>query len=193
MQTKSNSFHNDQSSKALRISRFVCFVFFISEKQMREIEVVLGFGSNIGARKETIQEAYRLLEEELGRMKSCSSFIETEPWGFESKEKFINSAAVFLTDKSPQETLTICNSIEARLGRERSEMAVGYASRTIDIDILFYSNQVIDEPNLQIPHPLIPQRSFVLLPLVEIIPDFLHPILDCSVRSLAKNSSVINI
>ncbi len=157
---------------------------------MKKKEIVLGFGSNLGEREETIREAYRLLEEELGQMKCCSGFIETEPWGFESKDRFVNSAAVFLSDKTPEQTLSICNSIEARLGRRRSETAVGYASRTIDIDILFYSNEIISTPNLQIPHPLIAQRDFVLLPLREIIPDFVHPILSCTIDSLIRQKSL---
>ncbi len=141
------------------------------------MEITLGFGSNLGKRKETIEQAYILLEEELGEMISKSSFLETEPWGFESENKFMNSVAVFRTSKTPEQALDICNAIEAKLGRKRSETSVGYSSRTIDIDILFCENKIIDTERLKVPHPLIDKRDFVLKPLKEIMPDFVHPLL----------------
>jgi 2-amino-4-hydroxy-6-hydroxymethyldihydropteridine diphosphokinase len=110
--------------------------------------------------------------------------IETEAWGFESENLFLNSVAVFETDKTPRESLTICNEIEALLGRRRNPNATTYENRPIDIDILFYENEIIDEIDLKIPHPLIPQRDFVLIPLKELMPNFIHPALNKKVKEL---------
>ncbi len=147
------------------------------------MEIVLGFGSNIGNRRTTIEQAYDMLSRTLGKMTKCSSFIETEPWGFECKDKFINSVAVFETLLSPLEALKVCNETEYALGRRRNN-AVGYASRTIDIDILFCEDRIIDTAELQVPHPLIDKRNFVLLPLKEILPDFVHPLLNKKIKDI---------
>lgn len=147
------------------------------------MEIVLGFGSNIGNRRTTIEQAYDMLSRTLGKMTKCSSFIETEPWGFECKDKFINSVAVFETLLSPLEALKVCNETEYALGRRRNN-AVGYASRTIDIDILFCEDRIIDTSELQVPHPLIDKRNFVLLPLKEILPDFVHPLLNKKIKDI---------
>lgn len=147
------------------------------------MEIVLGFGSNIGNRRTTIEQAYDMLSRTLGKMIKCSSFIETEPWGFECKDKFINSVAVFETLLSPLEALKVCNETEYALGRRRNN-AVGYASRTIDIDILFCEDRIIDTSELQVPHPLIDKRNFVLLPLKEILPDFVHPLLNKKIKDI---------
>ncbi|MFV0502328.1 MAG: 2-amino-4-hydroxy-6-hydroxymethyldihydropteridine diphosphokinase [Bacteroidales bacterium] len=140
------------------------------------MKIVLGFGSNLGDREEYILAAYRLLEEELGELIRKSSFIETSPWGFESDNSFINSVAEFETQKTPLEALEICNKIEKELGRQRNSLHKGYQNRTIDIDILFYEDIVLDTPTLKIPHPLIEERDFVLTPLKEILPNLIHPI-----------------
>lgn len=158
--------------------------FFCFRVKVFEMDVILGFGSNIGQRKQTLEAAYRELQQELGTMKAVSSFVETEPWGFESKDKFLNSAAIFSTDKSCGQVLEVCNRVEAHLGRQRSQSDVGYASRTIDIDILFYGNEVIDTPRLKVPHPLLEKRDFVLRPLREIAPNFVHPTLNRSIDLL---------
>lgn len=151
------------------------------------MEITLGFGSNMGNRRENIIQAMEILEKELGKLISTSTLIETEPWGFESKERFLNSAAVFQTNKTPHQALAICNEVEKRLGRQRTADSAGYSSRTIDIDILFCENQIIDTPHLQIPHPLIDKRDFVLQPLNEIMPQFVHPVLQQTIEQLYKN------
>ena len=147
------------------------------------MEIILGFGSNIGNKQATIEQAYDMLAKTLGKMKACSSFIETEPWGFESKEKFINSVAVFETLLSPLEALKVCNETEYALGRRRNN-EVGYSSRTIDIDILFCEDRIISTEQLQVPHPLIDKRNFVLIPLKEIVPDFVHPLLNKKIKDI---------
>lgn len=148
------------------------------------MKITLGFGSNLGDRKEIILQAYTLLEEKLGKKTQESTMIETEAWGFESENLFLNSVAVFETNKSPRESLVICNEIEALLGRRRNPNATTYENRPIDIDILFYENEIIDEPDLKIPHPLIPQRDFVLIPLKELMPNFVHPVLQKAIKEL---------
>lgn len=146
------------------------------------MKIVLGFGSNLGNREEFILTAYKLLEEELGALIKKSSFIETSPWGFESDNSFINSVAEFETQKTPLEALEICNKIEKELGRQRNSLHKGYQNRTIDIDILFYEDMVLDTPTLKIPHPLIAERDFVLTPLKEILPNLLHPVLKKEIK-----------
>jgi 2-amino-4-hydroxy-6-hydroxymethyldihydropteridine diphosphokinase len=148
------------------------------------MKIVLGFGSNLGDREEFILSAYKFLEEELGELVNKSSFIETPAWGFESDNSFINSVAVFETEKTPYEALEICNKIEKELGRERNPEHKGYQNRTIDIDILFYEDIVLDTPTLKIPHPLIQERDFVLTPLKEILPNLLHPILKKEIKDI---------
>ena len=148
------------------------------------MKIVLAFGSNLGDREEYILAAYRLLEEELGVLIKKSSFIETPAWGFESDNSFINSVAEFETKKTPYEALEICNIIEKELGRERNPLHKGYQNRTIDIDILFYEDIVLDTPTLKIPHPLIAERDFVLTPLKEILPNLIHPILKKEIKDI---------
>ena len=148
------------------------------------MKIVLAFGSNLGDREEYILAAYRLLEEELGELIKKSSFIETSPWGFESENSFINSVAEFETKKTPFEALEICNKIEKELGRERNPEYIGYQNRTIDIDILFYEDIVLDSPTLKIPHPLIAERDFVLIPLKEILPNLIHPVLKKEIKDI---------
>ena len=148
------------------------------------MKIVLAFGSNLGDREEYILAAYRLLEEELGVLIKKSSFIETPAWGFESDNSFINSVAEFETKKTPYEALEICNRIEKELGRERNPEYKGYQNRTIDIDILFYEDIVLDTATLKIPHPLIAERDFVLTPLKEILPNLLHPVLKKEIKDI---------
>ena len=146
------------------------------------MKIVLAFGSNLGDKEEYILAAYRLLEEELGELIKKSSFIETSPWGFESDNSFINSVAVFETQKTPIEALEICNKIEKELGRVREGNT--YQNRTIDIDILFYDDIILNTPELIIPHPLIQKRDFVLTPLKEILPNLIHPILKKKIKDI---------
>ena len=148
------------------------------------MKIVLAFGSNLGDREEYILAAYRLLEEELGVLIKKSSFIETPAWGFESDNSFINSVAEFETKKTPYEALEICNRIEKELGRQRNPLHKGYQNRTIDIDILFYEDIVLDTATLKIPHPLIAERDFVLTPLKEILPNLLHPVLKKEIKDI---------
>ena len=131
-------------------------------------QVYLGLGSNLGDKEWNLSEAIRLIGEKVGEVLRQSSFIETEPWGFESENRFLNAVILCQTTKTPREVLEITQQIERDMGRRQKSVSIGYADRTIDIDILLYDNLTIDEPDLKIPHPLMYQRDFVMRPLKEI-------------------------
>ena len=131
--------------------------------------VFLGLGSNLGRRRTLLKRAIQLIGERVGEVVRQSSFIETEPWGFESKHKFLNGVILCETDKSPREVLALTQQIERDMGRtNKSLSSKKYSDRPIDIDILLYDDLTIDEPDLKIPNPLMEQRDFVMIPLKEI-------------------------
>jgi 2-amino-4-hydroxy-6-hydroxymethyldihydropteridine diphosphokinase len=130
--------------------------------------VYLGLGSNLGDRRWNIAEAVRFISERVGQVTRQSSLIETEPWGFESQNKFLNAVVLCETTKSPREVLQLTQQIERDMGRNRKTQHSTYTDRPIDIDILLYDDITVDEPDLQIPHPLMYQRDFVMIPLREI-------------------------
>ncbi len=138
-------------------------------------QVYLGLGTNLGNRRANIEEAVLLIEQRVGTVTRRSSLIETEPWGFQSEHRFLNAVILCETEKSPREVLTLTQQIEREMGRsQKSEAHKGslavYHDRPIDIDILLYDQLTVDEPDLQIPHPLMKAREFVMKPLSEILP-----------------------
>lgn len=141
---------------------------------MNEIstEYVLSLGSNIGDREGCIRAAVQELSR-ISEIKSVSSFYAAEPWGKIDNSEFINIACIVVSDLRPKEFLNRINEIEIRLGRRRFEK---WEPRIIDIDILLAGTEIIDENGLKIPHPYIPERRFVLVPLTEIAPDIIHPV-----------------
>jgi 2-amino-4-hydroxy-6-hydroxymethyldihydropteridine diphosphokinase len=153
---------------------------------MTKHQVYLSLGSNLGQREENLRKAIRLIHERVGEVVRQSSFIETEPWGFESDHPFLNAVALFRTELSPREVLATTQAIERDLGRQHKSVN-GYADRTIDIDILLYGNEHIDEPDLKIPHPLMADRPFVMKPLGEIAPDLTAQLLHPSSPSLISH------
>ncbi len=150
-------------------------------------KVYLGLGSNQGDRFNYIQQATQAIEQEIGIVEQTSSYYETEPWGFYDDISFINQVVKIDTRLSAENVLKHILLIEKQLGRNRITSEQKYSSRVIDIDILFYDNQHISLPNLEIPHPHIHQRCFVLKPLNEIAPDYVHPVLETSIQNLLKN------
>ena len=134
---------------------------------MTEIDVYLGLGSNLGDRHTLLLKALERLVQRVGRLVRCSSFIETEPWGFASEHRFLNAVALFRTTLTPRELLTATQDIERQLGRQEKSDGT-YHDRPIDIDILLYGDAVIDEADLKIPHPRMQERDFVMRPLREI-------------------------
>ena len=131
-------------------------------------KVFLGLGSNLGDRKEKIACAIRLIGEKVGKVLRVSSFIETQPWGFESDNAFVNAVILCETELKPRQVLQTTQKIEREMGRKKKSTDGGYADRCIDIDILLYDDLRVDEPDLQIPHPLMLKRDFVMIPLREI-------------------------
>ncbi len=132
-------------------------------------EVYLALGSNLGNRRRLLDEAVRLIDRRVGRVVRQSSWIETEPWGFASAHRFLNGVVCCLTALAPHEVLYLTQAIERDMGRKSKTGSQGYADRTIDIDILFYDDLRMDSPDLTIPHPLMEQRDFVMVPLREIL------------------------
>ena len=143
-------------------------------------KAVLLTGSNLGNRLGYMERACDLICAEAGPLVVKSGIYETAPWGFHSENFFLNQAVVINTELSPFGLLDAIQEIEKRLGREREEPDIGkeknYSSRTMDIDIIFYDDLVMEAGRLTIPHPLTCQRDFVLNPLKEIMPDFVHPV-----------------
>lgn len=156
---------------------------------MTKHQLYLGLGSNLGNREWNLTEAIRLIDERVGEVIRKSSFIETEPWGFQSENSFMNAVILCQTEKTPREVLTLTQQIERDLGKckehatQRSQVVNSkssnskssnckYADRPIDIDILLYDDWTVDEPDLKIPHPLMHQRDFVMIPLKQITNTF---------------------
>ena len=136
-------------------------------------EVYLGLGSNLGDREAVLLQAIDLIDERVGQVLRRSSFIETEPWGFESANRFLNAAVCCETTLTPRELLQATQQIERDLGKRKRhatkrQKEINYQDRPIDIDILLYDDLIVDEPDLKIPHPLMYQREFVMRPLNEI-------------------------
>jgi 2-amino-4-hydroxy-6-hydroxymethyldihydropteridine diphosphokinase len=148
-------------------------------------KVFLGLGTNMGNREANLREAVTRISVSIGEILKVSSLFETEPWGFETENNFLNMAVEVETSHTPSGVLGAILMTEAQMGRIRTETQ--YSSRIIDIDILFFDDLIMDEITLKIPHPLLHKRKFVLVPLNEIAPDFIHPVLKKSIGSLLNS------
>lgn len=140
-------------------------------------QVYLGLGSNLGDRASLLEQAVQLAGERVGKIVCRSSFIETEPWGFESPNRFLNGVILCETRLTPREVLETTQQIERELGKRREHVTErnqrpAYKDRPVDIDILRYDDLMVDEPDLKIPHPLMEERDFVMKPLREIETNF---------------------
>ena len=149
-------------------------------------QVIIGLGGNTGDRIKNLLLAGGLLVERVGRIVEFSPIIESEPWGFQSENCFLNQILIMETALSPSKVLEECLAIEQTLGRQRT---VDYSDRRMDIDILFYDDLVIAEEGMIIPHPRLHERLFILMPLVHLRPDFIHPILGLSTKKMLESCS----
>ena len=137
--------------------------------------VYLSLGSNLGNRRQLLLDAIEKINKKVGNIVRQSSFYETKPWGFESENLFLNAAVKVTTKLSPTELLEVTQQIEREMGRKKKttynfrQQTPNYSDRPIDIDILLYDDLHVDLPELKIPHPLMQERDFVLVPLREII------------------------
>lgn len=137
--------------------------------------VYLSLGSNLGNRRQLLLDAIEKINKKVGNVVRQSSFYETKPWGFKSENRFLNAAVKVTTKLSPTELLEVTQQIEREMGRRKKTtlnsqlLTPNYSDRPIDIDILLYDDLHVDLPELKIPHPLMQERDFVLVPLREII------------------------
>jgi 2-amino-4-hydroxy-6-hydroxymethyldihydropteridine diphosphokinase len=127
----------------------------------------LSLGSNLGNKKKNLEDALSLIGDLVGHVCRVSSFIETEPWGFDSKNTFLNAACLVETALTPEQCLNITQEIERKLGR-KAKSVDSYEDRPIDIDLRSYDNLNINTPELTLPHPRMHEREFVMIPLKEI-------------------------
>ena len=148
---------------------------------MNDATAYLSLGSNLGDREGHLKRALDALQSRNTRVARISSLYETEPVGFAAQPWFLNLAVKIAARIPPRPLLDFCLGIERSLGRARTFRC---APRTIDLDILLYGNEIVEEPSLTIPHPRMAERRFVLLPLAEIAPEALHPALRRTVLSL---------
>ncbi len=137
-----------------------------------EHRVFIALGTNLGDRKENLRKALTSLES-FAHLLACSGVYETPPWGFTDQPWFLNMTVEGDTFLSPYDLLTRLKQLERDLGREPG---FRYGPRLIDLDILFYDELILETPELEIPHPRLEERSFVLAPLADLAPDFQHPV-----------------
>lgn len=143
----------------------------------------LCLGGNIGNREFTLKQAVEKINLEIGQVTRQSNYFETEAWGVENQDKYLNQCISVETILSSNEVLKKSLEIELSLGRKRNHKET-YEPRTIDIDLLFYNSDIIQTKDLAIPHPRLHLRKFVLIPLNEIAPNFSHPILNKTINTL---------
>lgn len=137
----------------------------------------------MGNRVKFLEKAVERIEREVGKVTLKSSVYETAAWGNEEQAPFLNQALLIETQIPPLPLLKILLEIEGQLGRKRQ---IKFEARTIDIDILFYNDNILDEADLKVPHPAIQERRFVLAPLTEIAPQVMHPVLKKTIEQLLE-------
>lgn len=150
------------------------------------IKIFLSLGTNIGNKLANLSTAIAEIEKNIGHINQQSAIFETEAWGFESDSNFFNQVIILESNLEPTQLIDSCLKIEKKMGRERNRTG-NYESRIIDVDILFYGDSIVNEDNLSIPHPLLQKRRFILEPLNEIAPDFIHPVLGKSISKLLED------
>ena len=134
----------------------------------------LSLGTNMGDRPKNLSQAMKLIAREVGTVVAASDVIETEPWGFDSGNAFLNMVAKVETELEPIDALHVTQDIEKRLGRSEKSVNGVYHDRIIDIDLLMYDDLTMNTPQLTLPHPLMRQRPFVMEPLSQIAPELIR-------------------
>ncbi len=147
----------------------------------KKVKLFLSLGSNIGDKYENLRRAKSLLEKNYIIILKSSKIYTTKPFGYTDQDDFLNECLLCHTDKTPEDVLNVIKEIESNLKRKR---IIRWGPRTIDVDILFYDNEIINKDDLTVPHPGIPERDFVLRPLMDLEPDFVHPILNKTIKEL---------
>lgn len=147
-------------------------------------KVYLLTGSNVGDSSALLKEAKLAIQKQVGEIEAASQLYKTAPWGNTNQQDFLNQVLAVNTNLSATDVLKIILNIELQMGRTREKK---WAPRTIDIDILFFNNEFIQEDNLIVPHPLLHQRRFTLVPLAEIAPNYSHPLLHQSIFNLLQH------
>ncbi len=157
-------------------------------------KIFLLLGSNIGPRIEYLEEAEQKINDNIGHIVKKSKIYESEPLGFSADQNFFNRVLLVSSMLSAIDVINSIYIIEQELGRER--LSAGYSSRTIDIDILYFNNEIINTNKLIVPHPRMHERRFTLMPLNEIAPDFIHPVLNIDnnkLLELCPDDSIVSI
>ena len=153
---------------------------------MASESVFILLGSNIGDRELLVNQACGMIGERCGKIIAESQMYESEPWGFRSEHWFLNQVIEIETLLSPNKLMQSLLAIESELGRDRSMPHEGYISRPIDLDILYFGKRCITTDYVTTPHPRLHQRRFTLLPLCDIAPDFVHPLMKKTNRQLLE-------
>ncbi|MFN0035987.1 MAG: 2-amino-4-hydroxy-6-hydroxymethyldihydropteridine diphosphokinase [Saprospiraceae bacterium] len=148
------------------------------------INAYLCLGSNVGNRAANLRSAIGLIEKNVGKIVKKSHIYETQPWGKTDQDLFLNQVVMVNTTLDPRDILDRISRAERELGREQKEK---WGPRIIDIDILFYGKRIVRDKGLEIPHPELHKRAFVLVPMMEIAPDFEHPVLEKQIDELYMN------
>ena len=149
-------------------------------------KVFLGLGTNLGDKRNNLLTAVKNIEKKIGKVTSLSSFYETEPWGFESENSFLNAALCVETSLEPATILHIIKEIEIEMGRTHKSVNKVYSDRPIDIDILLYDDLTMETDELTIPHPLMTERDFVMKPLMEIAEETVRSTITSNLREYKK-------
>ncbi len=152
---------------------------------MKLYQATILLGTNIGDKRQNLNRAMHLLKHYCGTIIKKSSIYESEAWGKEDQDSFYNQVLIIKTYLPPIFLTKIVLQLEKKMGRIREEK---WGPRLIDMDLLFYENKIISNKTLELPHPGIPERNFTLLPLIELNPNFLHPVRKCTIKELYAQS-----